>query len=262
MKSSSPSNLKNFLDQWGNLINSAGVIIALMGLFLVAIQTRASVDQANLVATQIANELVRPILQGNASYTQGFREGLEEIESEMVNHLFTEVIELSANSPEMSYSQLVETTAPITRSIPPAPVIVSVSVTNQGDSTATNVSISINWKGEITSIDVNALSHWEVSDGGQGHNNAVILIERIAQEEIVEVSVEYAPTKDTTDILELSIEHPDALFPFFGGKSPIPTFAVIPGEFTPSYDEIAIKMASDNTPVQQLPVESAMKFFK
>lgn len=244
-------------NQWP-IIRVAGVGIALVALLI-------NQRQTNLLARQVANELSTPELQGNAHYWVAQRDGLDMVGRTMIDELFAIVFEESLQNLELSYSEILEALPAVTKSIPPAPVELFVTIENTGNSSATDVTILMEWVGEIVSVDVDSLSESVVIDGGLSTDSVVVEIARISVAETVRIRVEFAAL-GANDVLtlgneaELSISNMWAA-PFQAAAPTlpyIPVFRITPSDETPSFDLFRARFSSNETSMQVMDVKSPL----
>jgi hypothetical protein len=231
-----------FLRRHRPAIQLISVVVAAIGSTATFVGVLVTAGQGEILAAQLEHELSRPVLEGSVSLQIASRE-LGETQSEIIDDLFASVYELAEGDAVSPYSTLAEGTLPISRSIPPVSVDVVVTLKNTGNDIATGVGLSVDWVRNITDVSVVALSEWEITSGGLGERGIVLSIGRIFQAETVEVAVSYEPTEDAADTLELTSQF---------------EFVVVPGQSAVPYELLMAHVASNETPMVQLPLSAVI----
>lgn len=258
----SPSAAVIFYRQVRDLLDVNWPTIRAVGVLLTLIGVIVAVWRIILYTEFVSEQLAEPELSGGAYYWVGKRPDLEQIKTEMIDALLESVISaMESEQIPLDYELLKEVR--ISREIPPAPVGVLVWLENVGSTSDNDISVAVSWTGEIAAVDANSLARWEVIDGGEGDSGAVISVDWIAEGELIVIGLIYAPTRSADDMLELSVEHPDA--PALTSNRAeetryLPTFVVVPGSSSPAYDSIEVQAGSSQTSPQRLEVTTPLPF--
>lgn len=231
-----------------------GLIIGLVGIVVGVVGAYFGFLQASYAQQQLQRA---PILRTttNIGLSATDEQAITQASDQLVDEFYSQLYNYKLSNPQMSYHEAASAILPLSATVDSQPMLLSIGISNSGNSTATKVRISVNSDRNISTISVMAQEPYVVISGGIGKSNLTIEVDRIIASDTVNIAISFenAVAQNELDKLileEVSADHPNMPLSTHGplvDSYPGPAYAHFPRiRFVPAQQPFATVYVASN----------------